>query len=294
VTPPEDLARSQLAAGLDVLFVSDHDSTANLAALESIAATRGVPFLAGIELSPSWGHFNAYPLTPGAALDIDTSTASVEQILSAARRAGATVVQVNHPFIPFGYFTSVEAGVATGGFNPGFDVVEINSTAPDDDMKVLARLWEYWNAGQRYYLAAGSDTHDVWNAQSGRARTFVHLDGAVTAGEFAQALKSGHAFVSYGPLIFPSVMFGTELTVHAGAPFTLAFDLASVAGLRRVELIGGGAVRDSRSFSAAPLSTHVDFALTADRAGWYALNVEDQQGRKAYSDPVWVAIEPAQ
>jgi len=27
VTPPADLARSQLAAGLDLLFVSDHDST---------------------------------------------------------------------------------------------------------------------------------------------------------------------------------------------------------------------------------------------------------------------------
>ena len=35
VTPPRELARSQLAAGLDVLFVSDHDSTANTAALQS-------------------------------------------------------------------------------------------------------------------------------------------------------------------------------------------------------------------------------------------------------------------
>ena len=38
VTPPADLARSQLAAGLNVLFVSDHDSTANHAALLEIAA----------------------------------------------------------------------------------------------------------------------------------------------------------------------------------------------------------------------------------------------------------------
>ena len=37
VTPPADLARSQLAAGLDLLFVSDHDSTANHAALQQIA-----------------------------------------------------------------------------------------------------------------------------------------------------------------------------------------------------------------------------------------------------------------
>ena len=66
VTPPADLARSQLAAGLNLLFVSDHDSTANHAALSQIAKERGVPFIPGIELSPSWGHFNAYPLNPGA------------------------------------------------------------------------------------------------------------------------------------------------------------------------------------------------------------------------------------
>ena len=62
VTPPEDLARSQLAAGLNLLFVSDHDSTANHAALARIAGARHVAFIPGIELSPSWGHFNAYPL----------------------------------------------------------------------------------------------------------------------------------------------------------------------------------------------------------------------------------------
>jgi hypothetical protein len=100
VTPPAKLARSQLAAGLDVLFVSDHDSTANHAALSQIAKERGVPFLPGIELSPSWGHFNAYPLTPGTQLAIDTSTASIDQVLAEARRMGAAVVQVKPPVHP--------------------------------------------------------------------------------------------------------------------------------------------------------------------------------------------------
>jgi hypothetical protein len=292
VTPPEDLARSQLAAGLDVLFVSDHDSTVNHTALASLAAARGVPFIPGVELSPSWGHFNAYPLTPGAPLDVDTSTASVDAILAAARRAGATVVQVNHPFIPFGYFTSVTAGVAPGGFNPGFDLVEINSTASADDAKVLSRLWEFWNAGERHYLAAGSDTHDVWNAQSGQVRTFAHPDGPITGAAFAQALKAGHAYVSYGPLIFPSVMFGTELSAHPGEPFTLSFDLGSVAGLGKVELVSGGEVKERRTFAAAPTNAHADFAITAEHSGWYALGAEDSQGRKAYTDPVWVTVGP--
>jgi len=291
VTPPADLARSQLAAGLNLLFVSDHDSTANLAELQRLAAARGIPFIAGVELSPSWGHFNAYPLSIGAPLTVDTSTAPVDEILQAARRAGATVIQVNHPFIPFGYFTSVKASVAPGGFNPGFDLVEINSSVPNDDPKVLGRLWEYWNAGKRYYLSAGSDTHDVWNEQSGRVRVFAHLDGPPNAATFAEALKAGHAYVSYGPLMFPTVVFGTQLPVRAGASFKLGFELDSVAGLSRCELVNSGKIEDTRTFPDGPLSTQVEFTLTTDHAGWYALDLEDRAGRKAYSNPIWITLD---
>jgi hypothetical protein len=290
VTPPEDLARSELAAGLNVLFVSDHDSTVNHAALAKIAAARQVPFLAGMELSPSWGHFNAYPLRPGSQLQIDTSTASISEILKEARREGASVVQVNHPFIPYGYFASVAANVAPGGFDGGFDLVEINSTVPKDDPKVLARLWDFWNQGKRYYLTAGSDTHDVWNEQSGLVRTFAHVDGAVNAESFAAALKDGHAYVTYGPIIYPTTMFGTTLTLNPGASFTLGFDVGSVAGVKRVQLIGDGVTLETRDLVSAPVQAHVDFPLTMQRAGWYALVVEDQAGRKAYTDPIWTAL----
>jgi hypothetical protein len=288
VTPPRELARSQLAAGLDLLFVSDHDSMANHVPLRAIAAARGIPFIPGIELSPSWGHFNAYPITEGAQLAVDTSTASIDMILKEARREGATVVQVNHPFIPFGYFTSVDAGVAPGGFNPGFDLIEINSSNPKDDEKVVAKAWGFWNAGRRYYLSAGSDTHDVWNEESGRVRMYVHVEGKLTTAAFVDSLKAGHAYASYGPLIFPSVMFGTQLNPAAGKPLTLGFDLAAVAGVRQALLVGDGSVLVSRPFADAPRQIHTEFALPPGHLHWYALEVEDQQGHKAYSDPIWV------
>ncbi len=292
VTPPEELARSQLAAGLDVLFVSDHDSTANHAALARIAAARGVAFIPGIELSPSWGHFNAYPLTPGAQLAIDTGTASVQQVFAEARRLGASVIQVNHPFIPFGYFSSVAAGVAPGGFDDGFDLMEINSSAAADDERVLRQLWDYWNRGRRHYLAAGSDTHDVWNEQSARVRTYAHLDGAPGAQAYAAALTAGHAYVTYGPLLFPTPLFGSEVPLRPGTALTLDFDLAAVAGLKQLLLIGGGEVRAQRSFPGAPRTAHVRFTLP-DPAPWYAVTLEDAAGHRAYSDPVWVSAAPA-
>jgi hypothetical protein len=288
VTPPADLARSQLAAGLDLLFVSDHDSTVNHGVLQAIADRRGRVFIPGIELSASWGHFNAYPLSLGEDLKADTGTATIDGIIEEGRRLGATVMQVNHPFIPYGYFTSVAAGVAPGGFNPSFDLIEVNAGAPADDEKVLRTLWNFWNAGHHYYLAAGTDTHDVWHDESGAVRTFVHVDGAVTAKAFAQGLKAGHAYVTYGPLVFPSVMFGDELKVRPGESFTLGFDLKAVAGLRQVELIESGTVLKSQSFDATAREVQVGFPLTTERRTWYSLIVEDGQGHKAYTDPIWV------
>ncbi len=288
VTPPAELARSQLAAGLNLLFVSDHDSTVNHGVLQPIAERRGTAFIPGIELSASWGHFNAYPLLPNQKLAIDTATATIAEILQEARRMGAIVVQVNHPFIAYGYFTSVSAGVAPGGFNPAFDLIEVNAEAPADDAKVLQALWNYWNAGHRYYLAAGTDTHDVWHDESGAVRTFAHIDGAVTAKAFAQALKEGHGYVTSGPLVFPSVMPGDALNVKAGDHFSLGFDLESVDGLKQAQLIGGGVVVKTESFHAAPQREHVDFPLTTPRSTWYSLTVEDVRGHKAYTDPIWV------
>lgn len=288
VTPPADLARAQLAAGLDLLLVSDHDSTVNHAALRRIAGQRDIPFIPSIELSPSRGHFNAFPLAPSQHLAIDTSTADVSAIFKEARRQGAIVIQVNHPFIPYGYFASVDAHVAPGGFNAGFDLVEINATVPDDDAKVLNWLWKHWNAGEHYYLSGGTDTHDVWNDESGRVRTFAHVDGKLTPQSFARALREGHGYVSRGPLVFPSFMFGATVVGLPGEPLDLGFELGSVAGLRRAELVGAGKVVQTRDFPPGSVRVRVEFEVPPPVARWYQLVVEDNQGGRAYTDPIWI------
>jgi hypothetical protein len=197
-------------------------------------------------------------------------------------------VQINHPFIPYGYFASLDAGVAPGGWNPGFDLVEINAANMGDDGKVLAKLAAFWNHGDRYYLTAGTDTHDVWNTLSGQVRMFAHLDGPLTPATFAAALKAGHAYVTYGPLIFPDQMFGDDLKVRPAAPFSLGFDLKAVDGLKSVTLVGRDGVVATKDLTAAGRETHVAFSVSTPTSTWYALTVEDRAGRHAYSDPIWV------
>jgi hypothetical protein len=288
VTPPADLARAQLAAGLDLLFVSDHDTMVNLPAVATLAARRGMPALGSMEFSASWGHFNAYPLAPDGTLSIDLATATVQQIFAEARRLGASVIQVNHPFIPYGFFASAAAGKAPGGYDAGFDVAEINAATPGDDMKVLEKLWADWNAGVPHYLAGGTDVHDVWDGAPGSVRTFVHVPGPLSAQSWAAGLKAGRAYVSAGPLVEPDTMFGTRLRVAAGGIVKLGYGLRSGAGIRKVELIGDGKVVETRSGDAS----RVEFMRTVSRAGWYSLVVEDGAGRKAYTNPVWVDVAP--
>jgi len=290
VTPAPDLARSQLAAGLDLLFVSDHDSTVNHRILQVIADRRGMPFIPSVEISTSWAHFNAYPVKLGEPLAIDTGATTIDGVIAEAHRLGAEVLQVNHPLIPYGYFASLDRGVAPGGFNPGFDLIEINSDNRGDDDKVLARAWAFWNAGQRHYLSGGSDTHDVWNQLSGAVRTYAHPDGPVTALNFARALKAGHAYVTYGPLIFPDRMFGETVRVKSGQAFDLGFDLKAVSGLKSVALVRRGVVTKTVDLATSGHETHVDFPLTTDGPTWYALVVEDQAGGRAYTDPIWVEL----
>ena len=132
--------------------------------------------------------------------------------------------------------------------------------------------------------------HDVWNFESGRTRTFAHVEGKVTPRAYAEAVKDGHAYVSSGPLIFPAVMFGSELKVKPGARFVLAFALNSVAGLKQASLTGAGNVVATRTFNGSPREARVEFPLTADRGGWYAIEVEDAAGRMAYSNPIWIDV----
>ncbi|HEY6922821.1 MAG TPA: hypothetical protein VI653_05085, partial [Steroidobacteraceae bacterium] len=97
-----------------------------------------------------------------------------------------------------------------------------------------------------------------------------------------------HGYVSRGPLVFPSFMFGATLVGKLGEPLDLGFELGSMAGLRRAELVGGGKVVQTRDFPPGSVRVQVEFEVPPPVARWYQLVVEDNKGGKAYTDPVWI------
>ncbi|MFK7733591.1 MAG: CehA/McbA family metallohydrolase [Pseudomonadales bacterium] len=289
-TDPEYVVRSELAANLDILFLSDHDSTANNAAMRRLATKRQRPFIAGTELSASWAHFNAYPINEDKALNLDTSVANVAEVFAEARRLGADVIHVNHPYNEYGYFTNLDEGHSVpGGYNDGFDLVEI--IAGSSNQKTLERCWSLWNEGKRAYLAAGSDAHNVWQERSGSARSYVHISGEPTVANYIAGLKAGRSFASQGPIVYPSIQFGDTLAQKAGEVLALDYELHSVEGIKSVRIISAGREVGFKEYKGAPKSSSYRTTVTPVSNTWYSIIVEDVAGQFAYGNPVWVTTE---
>jgi hypothetical protein len=285
-TSPEYLVRSQLAAGLNVTFVSDHDSTKNHATIKVLSDKRGVPFIPSIEISPSWGHFNVFPIDVGAQLTVDPGVDDIHNIIKDARRMGAIVVATNHPYIPYGYLSSLKENTAPGGFNPNIELIEINSEV--NYKQAVEKARQLWSEDLPYYYTAGSDTHDVWNETSGHNRMFVYTASKPDAKTFAHAMKNGRSYASFGPVIYPkNVMFGDTLKLAENQRQSIHFDLLSVNGLKSVQLIGNDGVISDQAILGENASVIFD---VPQKSGWVSLVVEDSKGQKAFSNPIWIKM----
>src|SRR5699024_5054211 len=99
-----------------------------------------------------------------------------------------------------------------GGYDAGYDLIEMNGD--NDYEKTWRKAMAHWSHGERYYLSAGSDVHDVWEHVSANIRAYVHVPGPLSGESFVEGLKSGHAFMTLGPLVVQAdEMFGTDVHV---------------------------------------------------------------------------------
>ena len=289
VTPAEFLVRSQVAARLDYLFLSDHDTIDNLKVVAGIAKKHGFRFIPGLEISPSWAHFNVMPVSLDRGLGVNPANATATEIFKAARELGAQVIVANHPMISYGYLNSLDNNKIPGGFDPGFDNFEVNSDGKY--LQAIPRIWEYWTRGQFYPFTAGTDIHDVWNYVSGRNRLYIQKGNAdpndLTA--LLAQMKAGRAFVSMGPLVYPRVMYGETISHKAGDELVLTFDVAAVDGLKDVVLISEGKPVETRTLNKETEAT-VTFAVKPGKDTWYAVTVTDAAERPAWTNPVFVKM----
>ena len=303
ITPPEYVVRSQLAAGLDFTLLSDHDSFANNAEMAALSASRGVSFVASDEISPIWAHFNVLPMSVKKPVTIDPS-GTAQQIIDAAHNAGM-IISINHPYIAYGYFYAADTDAIPGGYSDDFDNVEIQSTSvtksgASPDEKTLARAVSLWTSSltgdnHRHYLVGGTDTHDVWSWISGATRTYVKIPLPLrpTATNYAAAIKAGHSYVTEGPLVEPlnGAMFGGTLAVKRNRHvLPLSLRLSAADGLKSVTVLRGGEAIRTLTFNDDTTREVVWFNLKTTAKTWYSFIVEDQDGHRAVTNPIWTRM----
>lgn len=169
-----DRVAGNLAAGVDFFGPSDHDAIENF---QQIVEDMGVDDLLhtfqGIEVSPAFGHLNAFPARPdrqgAVALSYLEGRQIVQrdapQLVADARARGAQLIQVNHPRESSPYFSSAEYDPLLGpttvdsDFWPvPFDTVEVVNGA--EEVCICLRDWfSLLSHGLRVAGVGNSDTH---------------------------------------------------------------------------------------------------------------------------------------
>ena len=200
--------------GIELAVATDHNHHTDYAPTSASmgVAERFTPVV-GNEVTTKHGHFNAFPVEPGARV-VNHEQADWAKLLPEVRSTpGVKVITLNHPrdlhsgFIPFG---GMQFNPNTGRHRQGdaldIDAMEvITSAAMQSDIHLLYRDWfALLNRGHQIAAIASSDSHDVNRFILGQGRTYVAAKDTdpenLDLDEVWSSYKEGRLLVSLGLL----------------------------------------------------------------------------------------------
>jgi len=260
----EDRVRSLAAVGVDCAAATEHDHVGD----HGPAATKlhlddRFRALAGVELTtlaPPLGHFNVYPWPPGAEIPKTkaTTVSALFDAIASMRKVGSFVFQVNHPRMRTGDSTSIgwfdliardpKTGEAKGTYRRDYDAIEVFNGYDLGHLGEVHAIVDEWigmlDAGDPHIATGSSDSHGIGFPWAGFPRTLVKVGAGWRKDRPVQgivdALKSGRAYVSSGPLLDLSVdgaTFGDTIASPKTAKLTVA--KSSWLGAPKVTIVVG-------------------------------------------------------
>jgi len=311
----EDRVVNYAAEGVDLLVATDHDAASDLSALVEPAGLTGrLRTAVGIEISPLYGHMNAFPLqVPGLGADRWRSYWPVgwnlyedgefvrafkpREVMDGARRdAGAKVLQINHPRSFQGIFefarflpTRGLVGDALDLLGGEFDMVEvINGKRVSSTEEVLPDWYMLLSQGYRVTASGNSDSHSA-GQEAGYPRNLVPVStqdlAALDLEEVWEGLLGQRSTVCGGPLVFVTAegaadaVAGPGETVAAtGGRVQLHVRVAAAEFVKpsRARIVVNG---EEAELLEVPASTELErldtwLELTPDEDAWVVVVVE--------------------
>ncbi|MFB6193755.1 MAG: CehA/McbA family metallohydrolase, partial [Halobaculum sp.] len=245
-TPANMFLAVQMSSGVDMAFISDHNAIGAWGTLSSQAQKRGLQLIRSEEITTGdLGHFNPYPMHGDTV--IDAKGTLVEFIKEARQEHNATVFQINHPGDRF-----VDLSQAPGQEDKYLQMVDAieayNGPYDPADANSVKGLFNLWNKGYDHIAATGvSDDHN-WKAfprKYGTARTRAYVEGDVTPDKWAQAVKDGHTYATYGPAVQFTVdgkIPGETVTTAAGSSVEASATVRNLDELAYAHVIRNGTV----------------------------------------------------
>lgn len=266
---------AQVAAGIQVIALTDHNSNGDLDEdINALKLADVVTSMAGNELSSDILHAGIYPVQVikdvpgGGAPQAETVNASeISEFFTIARKAaGPGIVQLNHPRLRSTalYDATKWDGVAwPPPFPLGFDAVEVlaGHTNFNDkfDRRIDDSVRDYFTLVDHGFLVAplgNSDTHDFNWILDGTARTYVFVDDPNTKKfdeqAFITALKKRRVVATNGPWIDvevsttagqPSVGPGQSLHSAGSVWVDVTVERAKFVKVERLRITIGGATK---------------------------------------------------
>jgi hypothetical protein len=223
----------------------------------------------GNEVTTPAGHFNIFPVDPGARAP-DFQLTDWPVLMRALRATpGVRVVVLNHPrniHSGFQPFAATNYNAVTGENRRGpefaFDAIEVlNSSAQQSDYLLVYRDWfALLNHGYRITGVGSSDGHDVSRYIVGQGRTYIACPdqnpGALDVTAACSNLLAGRALVSMGLLVRLTVderFESGDLVTHPGAELQVAARVfgPSWVTVTNVALFANGLLVREQAFDVA-------------------------------------------
>ena len=191
------------------------------------------------------------------------------------------------------------ADLITGSIH-GVEMTSWGNLYAGIDPYSLSDYYRYLNCGHFVAAVGGTDKMAASTAV-GTVRTYARIpaDRAFTYEAWKDAVRAGHTFVTYGPLMEfavegrpPGGRIGMQ---SGGGTVGVEWKVASVTvPMTKVELVVNGEIRESRS--VRPDQDAGSWMVRIDRSSWLALMIRGHYPDKpeiiaAHSSPVMVRVE---
>jgi hypothetical protein len=213
---------AQVAAGIQVIALTDHDTSGDLdAEIHDLKLDDTIASIAGNELTANALHVNVYPVPVdrdaprgGGPASDRIAGATPQQVFDLARSfPTAPIVQLNHPRFRV---NALYDGTGWNGvtwpppFPLAFDAVEViagySAFNVDGDRRLDDGVRDFYTFIDHGHLIAGlgnSDTHDLNWVLDGTARNYVFVDdpriSPFDEAAFVAALRARRVVATTGP-----------------------------------------------------------------------------------------------